>query len=75
MAQPPPPTGSAAARSALAQKLSGVPPDYFVIKLYQMLREQADVIACVAGVLGAPLEARAARECGGLVGGIRRAGS
>ena len=36
MAQQPPPTGSAAARSALAQKLSGVPPDYFVIKLYQM---------------------------------------
>ena len=44
MAQPPPPTGSAAARSALAQKLSGVPPDYFVIKLYQMLQEQREVL-------------------------------
>ena len=40
----PPPTGSAAARSALAQKLSGVPPDYFVIKLYQMLQEQREVL-------------------------------
>ena len=44
MAQPPPPTGSAAARSALAQKLSGVPPDYFVIKLYQMLQEPPEIL-------------------------------
>jgi hypothetical protein len=45
MAQPPPNNqGSAAARAALAQKLSGVPPDYFVIKLYQMLQEQKEVL-------------------------------
>ena len=40
----PPPTGSAAARSALAQKLSGVPPDYLLIKLCQMLQEQREVL-------------------------------
>ncbi|KAH8066646.1 hypothetical protein JL722_1099 [Aureococcus anophagefferens] len=36
----------ARARSGgLANDLGGVPPDYFVIKLYQMLREQKEVIA------------------------------
>ncbi|KAJ8598984.1 hypothetical protein CTAYLR_009456 [Chrysophaeum taylorii] len=32
-------------RASLTSDHGGVPPDYFVIKLYQMLREQSDVIA------------------------------
>ncbi|KAK7249718.1 hypothetical protein SO694_0000449 [Aureococcus anophagefferens] len=45
----------ARARSGgLANDLGGVPPDYFVIKLYQMLREQKEVIASVPASATAP---------------------
>ena len=68
----------ARARSGgLANDLGGVPPDYFVIKLYQMLREQKEVIASVPRVRGRRRSIRKRRSIlnARFVGGTPRAAS